>query len=165
MELHEYAQYDASGLRYLIEAGEVTAAEIETVARCALDLANAQVNGLALPLFSPALDHADDGRLAGVPFLIKDGGPMAKGVPFFCGSRSLKGVVAQHDHHLMARFRAAGLVTLGLTTLPELAISFATESSSTGRPATMGPAARRGRVQRWCRRARGGRRRAHRARQ
>jgi amidase len=127
VELYEYAQHDAVGLRDLIAAGGVSAAEVETVARQALDMANATVNGLALPLFSPALDHAEDGPFAGVPFLLKDSGPMASGVPFFCGSRSLKGVVAQHDHDLMTRFRAAGLVTLGLTTVPELAASFSTE--------------------------------------
>jgi amidase len=128
VELDEYARQDAVGLRGLIAAGEVSAAEVEAVARRALNLADAEVNGLALPLFSPALDHADDGPFAGVPFLIKDSGPMARGVPFFCGSRSLNGIVAAHDHYLMSRFRAAGLVTLGLTTAPELGLSFATES-------------------------------------
>ena len=44
-----------------------------------------------MPLFSEALDHAADGPLAGVPFLIKDSGPMAQGVPFAIGSRSLEG--------------------------------------------------------------------------
>jgi amidase len=129
VELHEYARYDGVGLRGLIAAGEVTEAAVEAVARRALDTANAEVNGLALPLFSPALDHAGDGPLTGVPFLIKDSGPLASGVPFFLGSRSLRdGVVARHDADLMTRFRAAGLVTLGLTTVPELVISFATES-------------------------------------
>ena len=128
MELHEYASYDAIGLRDLLRAGEVTAAEVEEVAREALVAADAEVNGLALPLFSPALDHAADGPLAGVPFLIKDSGPMAQGVPFGIGSRSLQGIRARHDSDLMTRFRAAGLATLGLTTVPELAISFATES-------------------------------------
>jgi amidase len=127
VELYEYAQHDAVGLRDLILAGEVSAAEVEAVARQALDVANAKLNGLALPVFSPALDHAEDGPFAGVPFLLKDSGPMARGVPFFCGSRSLKGIVAQHDHDLMTRFRAAGLVTLGLTTAPELGASFSTE--------------------------------------
>ncbi|MEV7008826.1 amidase [Streptosporangium sp. NPDC051022] len=128
MELHEYARYDAVGLRDLMREGEITAAEVETVARRALEVANAEVNGLALPVFSPALDHAADGPLAGVPFLIKDNGPVAKGVPFFCGSRSVEGVVAQRDTDLMTRLRAAGLVTLGLTTVPEMLISFSTES-------------------------------------
>jgi Asp-tRNA(Asn)/Glu-tRNA(Gln) amidotransferase A subunit family amidase len=78
-------------------------------------------------LFSPALDHAEDGPLAGVPFLIKDSGPMAEGVPFSLGSRAIRGAVARHDTDLMTRLRAAGLVTLGLTTVPELVISFSTE--------------------------------------
>jgi amidase len=128
VELHEYASHDAVGLRDLIRAGDVSAAEVEDAARRALELANAEVNGLALPLFDPALDHAADGPLAGVPFLIKDSGPMAKGVPFFLGSRAIPGVVAPYDTDLMTRFRAAGLVTLGLTTVPELVISFSTES-------------------------------------
>ena len=86
------------------------------------------MNGLALRLFSPALSRAADGPLAGVPFLIKDSGPMAAGVPFSLGSRSIRKAVARRDTDLMARFRAAGLVTLGLTTVPEMVISFSTES-------------------------------------
>ncbi|WP_068923221.1 amidase [Planobispora rosea] len=128
MELHEYARYDAVGLRTLIRAGDVTAEEVEATARKALAAADEQVNGLALPVFSPALDHAGDGPFTGVPFLIKDHGPVAEGVPFFLGSRSLPGVVPDHDSDLMARFRAAGLVTLGLTTSPEMCVSFSTES-------------------------------------
>ncbi|GII56289.1 amidase [Planotetraspora thailandica] len=132
MQFHEYARYDAVGLRDLIRAGEVTADEVERVARQALAVTDAKLNGLALPVFSPALDHADDGPFTGVPFLIKDHGPVAKEVPFFLGSRSLPGIVPQHDSDLMARFRAAGLVTLGLTTVPEMAISFSTESLKYG---------------------------------
>ena len=132
MKLHEYTSCDAVGLRDLLRAGEVTAAEVEDVARDALDAADAELNALALPLFSPALDHAADGPLAGVPFLIKDSGPMAEGVPFAVGSRSVVGVTARCDSDLMTRFRAAGLATLGLTTVPELAISFATESVKHG---------------------------------
>jgi amidase len=127
VELHEYARHDAIGLRALIAAGEVSAAAVEAVTRQALELANAEVNGLAMPVFAEALDHAADGPFAGVPFLLKDSGPIAQGVPFFLGSRSVIGAVASHDSDLMTRFRAAGLVTLGLTTVPELGISFTTE--------------------------------------
>src|SRR3954469_25372209 len=128
----EYAGYDAIGLRQLIAAREVTAAEVEAVARRALEAANARVNGLAAPPFAPALEHANDGPLSGVPFLIKDFGPMAKGVPFFCGSRAWPGVRPDHDSHLMTRVRAAGLVTLGLTTAPEVGVSLSTEPLRTG---------------------------------
>jgi amidase len=130
--LEEYARHDALGLRALPAAREVTAHEVEAVARRALDTANAALNGLASPPFTPALDHADDGPLAGVPYLFKDFGPMAEGVPFFCGSRGVPGVRPDHDSDLMTRVRAAGLVTLGLTTAPELGVSFATEPVRSG---------------------------------
>ncbi|BCB78783.1 amidase family protein [Phytohabitans flavus] len=128
MNLWEYASLDAVGLRDLIRSGEVTAAEVEEVAREALEVANAELNALTLPLFTPALEHDADGPLAGVPFLVKDSGPFARGVPFTLGSRSIRGATAMVDHDLMTRFRAAGLVTLGQTTAPELGLSYATES-------------------------------------
>ncbi len=132
MELREYAQLDATAISQLVRAGEITACEVESVARQALVSSDAVLNGLALPLFNPALDHAVSGRLCGVPFLIKDSGPVAEGVPFFCGSRSVVGAVAGSDTEMMRRARAAGLVTLGLTTAPEMAISFSTESAKYG---------------------------------
>src|SRR5262249_35591647 len=127
VELDEYASLDAVGLRALIRSGEVTATEVETVAREAIERVNTDLNALTLPLFEPALEHAPDGPLAGVPFVIKDSGPFARGVPFAFGSRSIRGAVALLDHDMMTRFRAAGLVTLGQTTTPELGLSFATE--------------------------------------
>ncbi|MFI9594729.1 amidase [Nonomuraea sp. NPDC052265] len=127
MYIHEYARYDATGLRDLIRTGEAGAGEVETAARQALAQVDEHVNGLALPVFSPALDHAADGPFAGVPFLIKDHGPVAEGVPFTLGSRAYPGVLARRDTDLMTRFRAAGLVTLGLTTVPELCAGFTTE--------------------------------------
>jgi amidase len=127
MELDEYAGLDAVGLAALIRAGEVTAAEVEAVARRALERAHADLHALTGPLFSPALDAEPGGPLAGVPFVIKDSGPFARGVPFTLGSRAIRGAVALTDHDLMTRFRAAGLVALGQTTAPELGLSFATE--------------------------------------
>jgi amidase len=127
MELREYAQKDAVGLCNLIKTAEVTAAEVQSVARRALEAADAALNALAQPLFSAPLGHATEGPLAGVPFLIKDL-PIARGVPFSIGSRSLEGLVADHDSDLMTRFKDAGLVTLGVSTVPEMAVSFSTES-------------------------------------
>ena len=132
MRVDEYSKHDALGLRELMTAGEVTADEIETAARRALDDANARVNGLAAPLFTPALEHAPDGPLAGVPFLYKDFGPMAKGVPFYGGIRGIRGIRPAHDSDLMRRVRTAGLRTLGLTTSPELGMSLSTEPVRTG---------------------------------
>ncbi|MDG4831336.1 amidase family protein [Solwaraspora sp. WMMD1047] len=132
MELHEYAALDAVGLRALIRAGEVTAGEVEQVARTALAIAGPELNALTLGPFGTALDHDPDGPLGGVPFVVKDSGPFARRVPFTLGSRAIRGAVALVDHDLMTRFRSAGLVTLGQSTAPELGLSFATEPVATG---------------------------------
>jgi amidase len=126
VELGEYARLDATGLRELIVRGEVSAAEVETTARAAITEANAKVNGLSQPLFDHRLAHDPDGVFGGVPLLLKDG-PMAEGKEYFIGSRALNGVRARHDSDLMGRFRAAGLAALGVTTMPELGLSFVTE--------------------------------------
>lgn len=131
VELNEYARFDGIGLRELIGRGMVSAAEVEAVAREAIETANATVNGLAQPLFDQALAHDPDGPYGGVPLLLKDG-PMAEGVEFNVGSRALNGIRARHDSDLMGRFRAAGLTALGVTTVPELALSFATEPLRNG---------------------------------
>ncbi|MFI6503812.1 amidase [Nonomuraea typhae] len=126
-------RYDAVALSELIRAGEISAAEVESLARTAIGRVNGRLNALATSLFDTAPAHSADGPLAGVPFLIKDIGPMAAGVPFFMGSRSLgPGVPARHDSELMRRFRAAGLAALGLTTMPEMSLGFSTEPARTG---------------------------------
>jgi amidase len=132
VDLAEYSAYDAVGLAAAIRAGEVTAAEVEALARRAVDAVNADLNALARPMFDPALTHDSGGPFAGVPFLIKDSGPFARGVQFALGSRSIRGVAAETDHELMVRFRAAGLVAIGQTTAPEFGLNFATEPVRTG---------------------------------
>jgi amidase len=127
VKLHEYASLDAIALRELIAAGQVTTTEVRQVARQALETANADLNALTLPLFDDEEGDEPRGPLAGVPFVIKDSGPFARGVPFALGSRAIRGAVALVDHDLMARFREAGLVALGQTTAPELGLSFSTE--------------------------------------
>lgn len=132
MQLREYSALDATGLRALISAGEVTPAEVETVAREAIAAVNPDLNALTQDLFDPALDADPAGVLAGVPFVIKDSGPFARNISFTLGSRSINRAFAEVDHDLMGRFRRAGLVALGQTTAPELGLTFATESRRYG---------------------------------
>src|SRR3954452_9863312 len=132
MTREEYMACDALGLRGLLSSRAFSAAEVEAAAREALERANRDVNGLADPLFDRPLKYAADGPLAGVPFLIKDIGPMAAGVPFYCGSQGVPGIRPDHDSNLMTKIRAAGLMTLGLTTMPEFGLNFVTESKRTG---------------------------------
>lgn len=131
MDRFEYAGFDAVGLRWLIEDGQVSAAEVEAAARDALTSVGDDLGALAQPLFETALAHDADGPLGGVPFVIKDSGPFARGIPFAFGSRAIHGV-ADTDHELMRRFRRAGLATIGQTCAPELSLNFATESRRYG---------------------------------
>ena len=76
---------------------------------------------------------------AGVPFLLKDLGVAATGLPSQMGSRlfgSFTGGPVQWalDAELVKRYRSAGLVIFGRTTTPELGISASTEARAYGRP-------------------------------
>ncbi|MPY96278.1 MAG: amidase, partial [Acidimicrobiia bacterium] len=86
----------------------------------------------SMPLFETALRYDPAGPFGGVPFLIKDDGPTAEGVPFTVGSRHFQGAIAPFDHGIMEQFRTAGLAALGVTAVPEMGISFTTESVLNG---------------------------------
>ncbi|MFD1246316.1 amidase [Nocardioides ginsengisoli] len=132
MRIDEYAELDATALAAAIAAGEVTADEVAQVATEAID-AVAELNAVAHGPFEKPLDHAADGRFAGVPFAIKDLVLHAAGVPTRMGTRLLgDGLVPPTDTHLMERFRAAGLATLAVTTTPELGFNGNSEALAYG---------------------------------
>ncbi|MBP0595260.1 amidase [Paraburkholderia sp. LEh10] len=140
MKLTEYTSFDGVGLSHLIARGEVSAAEVATAAQRALEAVNPQINAIvetwepeaATPYVGDAEgDHALR-PLAGVPFLLKDLGVTMKGRCCAMGSRFADGLLASADSNLMVRFREAGLVTFGRTTLPELAVSTTTEGRMCG---------------------------------
>jgi amidase len=108
--------------------GDVVPSELIDAARRALAQVNPELNALTAPPFDPPLDADPTGPLAGIPMLIKDSAPFARGIPFSLGSRSLSGAIASADHPLMAKFRSVGLVAVGQTTAPEWSLSFSTES-------------------------------------
>ncbi|MGK5557338.1 amidase [Actinomadura kijaniata] len=128
MDLDEYASCDAVALAGLLREGAVTPDEVAGLARRAVERVNPHLNALSQPLFDAPLDHDPHGPFAGVPFLLKDSHPVAKGVRFSVGSRYFADVTADRDAEITERFRAAGFAALGVTTVPEMAISFATES-------------------------------------
>ncbi len=67
-----------------------------------------------------------------MPFLLKDLGAQMEGKVCDAGSRLAAGVVAPHDSELMARFRRAGLITLGKTNTPEFGANIITENALQG---------------------------------
>jgi amidase len=72
----------------------------------------------------------EDGPLLGIPVVVKDDLDV-EGVVTGLGSRAAT-TVAQKDAELVAAMRAAGMVVVAKSTLPELAIFGFTESAATG---------------------------------
>ncbi|KGF81398.1 6-aminohexanoate hydrolase [Massilia sp. JS1662] len=131
MQLSEYVQYDGLGLAELVAKGDVTGAELEHLARQAIDRVNDRIN--AVIEYWPAEEtEIVAGPFTGVPFLIKDVAISMKGRRVELGSRIAAGHVADEDSNLMRHFRRAGLVTIGRTTSPEMAFSTTTESFYNG---------------------------------
>ena len=135
MNLDEYAGYDALGLAELVRRGEVKPRELCELAIAAIRKVNPEINAV-LDVYEDVLERVDRepprGRFAGVPFALKDIGCCEKGRPYECGSRLLKGNVAEYDTDLFVRFRKAGLVNLGRTACPEYGSAMTTESILNG---------------------------------
>ena len=74
-----------------------------------------------------------DAPFAGVPFLLKDNMHVAAGIPYHNGSRIWRGWVPPQDSELVRRFKAAGLIILGSTKVPELSLTPVTEPRHFGR--------------------------------
>jgi len=129
MDFSEYAELDAIGLAELVNKGEVSAAEVELVARNAISEKNPLLNAIISTVEG---QPAGDGSLSGVPFLVKELVIHAEGVPCRSGSRALPNTPVLHDSELMTRFRKAGLNLLGSTQTPEVGYNATTETEAFG---------------------------------
>ena len=126
MAANDLGWLDAVALRDLVADGEVTPAELAESAIARIDAANPVLNAVVVPLpdvgraiaADPALPR---GPFHGVPFLLKDVGACLAGLPLYMGNGLLRSLDwrAPADTILGARFRAAGVVTVGKTALPE----------------------------------------------
>ncbi|MDX6377599.1 MAG: amidase, partial [Gaiellaceae bacterium] len=122
----DLAWLDAVALRDLVAEGTVSPAELAEAAIARVDAANPALNAVVVPLPDVGRAIAADpslprGPFHGVPFLLKDVGACLAGLPLYMGSGLLRALDwrAPADTVLGARFRAAGLVTVGKTALPE----------------------------------------------
>lgn len=135
--LTEYDQYDAVGLAELVRQRKVSPLELMETAIAAIERLNPGLNAVIHPMYErgrrEAEENLPDGPFRGVPFLIKDLVALVAGEPMRAGSRFLQDFIPDHDTELVARYRAAGLVTLGKTNTPELGLVPFTE------PALFGP--------------------------
>jgi amidase len=122
----DFGAIDATAQRDLVRAGTVSAAELAEAAIARIARANPRLNAVSIPLYEYGRAAAVDpslptGELRGVPFLLKDAGACLAGLPLYLGCGLLRGLgsVAPADTTLGARIRAAGLVVVGKSNLPE----------------------------------------------
>jgi amidase len=132
MNLSEYAQYDGLGMAEMIRNGEITPVEAAEFFIQAVEKMNPLINSV-IEVYDDAIEIAaaaknGKGPFTGVPFLRKDLGATEAGRLQELGSRLFKGYVPDKDSFLMTRFKKAGLVTMGRSTVPELGISGQTET-------------------------------------
>lgn len=127
----QYADCDGIALAALIEAGAVSAEEAIEAAYRAIARLDGSINAfvaLEKELAWEAAHASRAGPLRGVPVALKDCvGFVAGGVRNF-GSRLRPSVRATHDDEVIARYKAAGLVPVGTTNVPEFSSCLTTES-------------------------------------
>jgi len=136
MAFAEYGDYDALGLAELVRKKKISPLELVDEAIARAERLNPKLNAIIFKAFDQAHEAAKtnpiDGLFAGVPTLLKDMRAGAIGMPTRNGSRLCPPTLADHDSTLVARFKAAGMIPLGKTNVPEFGILPTTESKLYG---------------------------------
>jgi len=132
MIFSQYSQYDGLGLAELVRRQEVSPRDLVDSALDAVTRLNPQLNCVVQSLRDHALAEIKaglpQGPFRGVPFLVKEFGMHFKGMVSSHGSRLGAGIRYANDTELMRRCQAAGLVTVGTTTTPEMAFNANSEA-------------------------------------
>ncbi len=124
-------------LAELIRSGELSARELVQASLDRIEALNPQINAFVDVFADESLAAADavkpgDGRpFAGVPIAIKNNRAVAGKRLTFAAS-FLGDFVAPMDDHVVARFKRAGFIVVGTTTLPEYGILPSTETARFG---------------------------------
>jgi amidase len=138
MDIDAYDACDATALAALIAAGEVTPHEAldRALERAGtLNPALGAVVALAEDAARAAIDAGlPEGPFRGVPFVLKDLGTAAVGLPGRDGTRLLGAQTYAYDDEIVARMRATGLSMFGRTASPEGGIGVVTEAAVYGAP-------------------------------
>lgn len=138
---NELAGLDATAQASLVARGEVTPRELVDAAIERLERHNPKLEAVIHPMLERARERADspdlpDGPFRGVPFLMKDIGGDEAGEPYHAGMNFLKeaGYRAPCNSHFTEMVERAGLISLGRTATPELAILPTGETRAYGNP-------------------------------
>ena len=125
--------HDAVGLATLVRDGGVTPTELVSAAIDRAEELNPALNAIIHRQYERALRDAEgtlpDGPLRGVPFLMKDYKGREAGEPYHMGVRALRDMDYRPttDSGLALAFRAAGLIPIGRTNTPQMALMGTTE--------------------------------------
>ncbi|NVK62385.1 MAG: amidase, partial [Rhodobacteraceae bacterium] len=136
MTPEEYLAHDAVGLADLVRRGETTPDDLLDAAMAATAAVNGALN-VVVSTFEDAARAAiraglPAGPFRGVPFLLKDLTAHYAGQPTGSAWGPRLNRPAEADTELVKRYKDAGLVIFGKTTVPELAMDWSTESRAHG---------------------------------
>jgi len=126
-----YAEFDALGLAQAIAKKKVSAREVMEFALARAEALNPKLNAIIFTAYDEARAAARGklakGAFAGVPMLLKDMRANVKGWPNRSGSRYVPATPSSFESTLVTRFKAAGLIPMGKTNVPEFGILPTTE--------------------------------------
>jgi amidase len=135
----ELGTLDATAQADLVRRRELSPRELVDAAIVRLETVNPRLNAVIHTQLDTARALAGsaqlpDGPFRGVPFLMKDIGGAEAGQPNHAGSRLMKelGWRESADAYITAKLKQAGLVILGRTSTPELAMLATTEPDAYG---------------------------------
>ncbi len=122
----EFHKYDGLGLAELVRTKQILPAELVEEAISRIEAHNPKINAVIYKMYDQARVAAKgnlpDSPFKGVPFLQKDMHATVEGVPTSCGTRLLKDIPQSHDSEIVRRYRAAGIIILGKTNVPEFSL-------------------------------------------
>ena len=129
--MNDIALLDATAQAELVRTKQVKPIELVEATIERIERVNPQINAVVTPMYDIARKIAEgplpEGPFTGVPFLMKDLGPMYAGIRFTSGSVFSKDIIAPIDSELTRRYKRAGLIVVGKTNTPELGLVPTTE--------------------------------------
>src|SRR5216684_1396153 len=136
MSFAEYSELDALGLAQAIKKKKLSAREAVEVAIARAEALNPKLNAIIFKAYdearAAAIGKLAKGPFSGVPMLLKDMRANVEGWPNRSGSRYVPATPSPYESTLVTRFRAAGLIPMGKTNVPEFGILPTTESKLYG---------------------------------
>src|SRR5437867_3344515 len=103
-KMNDIALLDATAQADLVRRKQIKPIELVDAAIERIERINPQINAVVTPMYDEARKIASgtlpDGPFTGVPFLLKDLGPMYAGVRFTSGSVFMKDFIAPMDSEL-----------------------------------------------------------------